>query len=107
MRNRERDPKIAQLMALPWTIRVTRDDDNGFVARIDELPETIATGDTGEAMEGDFWEALAASLRARIHFGAPIPVPKRRPRFLQAQPINVIRAADTITTAHSGSVALA
>lgn len=82
--------EMASLLALPWTVHVTHDADNGFVARVAEMPDAIATGDTPEELEADFWESLRASLEARTALGDPIPRPPYRvftPRSVTRLPL--------------------
>lgn len=69
------DPRIAQYLRLPWRVRVSRDEDNGFVATVDEMPDAIGTGATAKELEHDFWQAMRASIAARLALGEPIPCP--------------------------------
>ncbi|MEP6832951.1 MAG: hypothetical protein ABJB74_06130 [Gemmatimonas sp.] len=97
MLNRERDPKVAQLMALPWTIRVSKDDENGLVAMVEELPDAIATGNTPEELERDFWQSLAESIRARLALGDEVPRPVRATKPLPS--MVSVRLQPPVTTA--------
>lgn len=72
------DPRIAQYLRLPWRVRVSRDEDNGFVATVDEMPDAIGTGATAKELEHDFWQSMRASIAARLELGEPIPSPPVR-----------------------------
>jgi predicted RNase H-like HicB family nuclease len=64
------------LMRLPWSVRVERDEDNGLVARVAEIEDAIATGEDEKALALDLWEAIQASLTARLEHGDQVPLPK-------------------------------
>lgn len=71
-----REQKLAALLRLPWTIRVERDVDEGYiVARIGEIPSAIATGDTEAELERDLWESLRMSLQVYLDHDDEIPLP--------------------------------
>jgi hypothetical protein len=70
--------KLTLLMWAPWTIdrEESPDDPGDIILRVRELPGTIAIG-TPEELDTAFWDALRASLSARLEFGDPIPRPVR------------------------------
>src|SRR5437588_1352158 len=71
------DEKLQALMALAWSIRVSEDPEAAsLVARVDEVPDAIATGLTERDLARDLWESLAASLLVRLEHDDPIPLPK-------------------------------
>lgn len=71
------DQKLDALMRLRWSIAVERDEDEGYlIARVAELPDTIATGDNDRELAREMWDSLRASLGARLEHGDPIPLPK-------------------------------
>jgi len=67
--------KLRVLMRLPWTIRVENDTDGTFVARVAEMPDAIATGNSERELSKELWEALRASLACRLEFHDDIPAP--------------------------------
>jgi predicted RNase H-like HicB family nuclease len=62
------------LVQQPWSVDVTHDDDNGFVARVRELPDAIATAPTADELDREFWVAVRASIAARLEFGLSVPI---------------------------------
>lgn len=81
MKGSDESARIELAVQQPWTVLISRDDDNGYVARVEEIPDAIATGETIEALERDLWESIRESIRARIAFGDPIPSAKRGARI--------------------------
>lgn len=70
------ESKLAYLVRLPWTVITERDADQGYlVLRVTELPSVIATGDSNEELEKDFWEALQSTLECALEFNDPIELP--------------------------------
>lgn len=72
----EFDRRLDALVRMPWTVRVEKCDDGYLVARVDELPSVVATGDTEKQLEDDFWAALRATLSAYLEFGDEVPLPE-------------------------------
>lgn len=71
------DAQVMALMRLPWTVRVERDEcDGSLIARVDEVPDAIGTGDTEKGLAKDLWDALWASLEVRVVHGDVIPLPR-------------------------------
>jgi len=69
--------KLDALMRLGWTVTTEKDPDEGYLtARVAELPDAIATGDSEKELAIDAWEAIRASLSARLESGDEIPLPK-------------------------------
>lgn len=73
--NWSRDQKLAALMALPWTVSVEHDSDGSLIARVAEMPDSIATGETEKALARDLWESIEASLSVRLDNDDPFVVP--------------------------------
>lgn len=67
--------KMEALMRLPWTVRTDHDAEDGYVAKVDELPSVVATGDSEKELASDLWEALEAALYALLAHSDPIPLP--------------------------------
>jgi len=68
--------KLAYLIRLPWTVRTERDADEGYIVlRVAELPSVIATGNSNDELEKDFWESLQATLECALEFGDQIVLP--------------------------------
>lgn len=65
---------IELLIQQPWTVSVSRDEENGYVARVQELPDAIATADDPKDLERELWAAIRASIAARREFNEPIPM---------------------------------
>lgn len=70
------EQKLQALMALPWSLAVTEDQDNsGLVVRVTEVPDAIATGKNEKELARDLWESLYASIACRLEHGDAIPLP--------------------------------
>jgi predicted RNase H-like HicB family nuclease len=67
--------KLDFLLRLPWTIYSQQTPEGDTLVRVRELPSVMGTGDTEEAIERDFWDALEATLRSYLHFGDEVPLP--------------------------------
>lgn len=75
-----REQKLAALLLLPWTIRVERDPDEGYmVARVPEVPSAIATANDEAGLERELWESLQLSLEVALDHGDPISLPAQVP----------------------------
>ncbi len=70
--------QLAQLLNQSWSIQVSQDEENGWVARCVEMPDAIAAADQPTELEAELWGAIRASIEARLRSNLPIPVPKRR-----------------------------
>lgn len=74
--------KVDALMLWPWTVRVSRDEEEGYmIAEVEELPPVTATGMTPEELDQDFWAALRATLEVLVADGDRIPLPPLRDRL--------------------------
>ena len=60
----------------PWTIVSERSPEGDLLLRVAEIPSAVGSGETEEAAAADLWESLTESLRAYLHFGDEIPLPK-------------------------------
>lgn len=66
---------LVSLIRLPWTVTV--EESHGcMIARVRELPDAIATGDTERELALDLWQAVEASLAIRLDNGDDIPLPE-------------------------------
>lgn len=63
------------LRRVTWTVRAETTPEGDRLLRCNEIPDAIGTGDNDEAIEGDFWESLRASMEAYVHFNDRPPVP--------------------------------
>ncbi len=96
--------RIAELLRLPWTIRVEHDPVDGHMtARVAEIPDAIATGMTDKELSVDLWESLTASLLCRLEFGDPIPVPQASgPAAVTASSVRSVHAFARPSNAGAG-----
>lgn len=72
-----KEQKLAALMALPWDVRVERDEEGDLFARIAEIPDAVADGATERELGRELWQSLYASLVLRLDRGDPIPLPAK------------------------------
>lgn len=70
-----RERKLLALMALPWGIRVDREDDGTFVAYVNEIPDALATADAEPDLGVEVWRSLYASLAVRLDHDDELPLP--------------------------------
>jgi hypothetical protein len=76
---------VDDYLRLPWTIRVTRNDEDGYlVARVAELPDVIVTAANEKELDCELWASLRASVECRLHFGDEVPAPARDPDAVNA-----------------------
>ena len=70
------EQKLDLLLALPWqrVSEVTPEGDR--LLRVVEVPSAVGAGETGEQAESDLRDSLRESLRAYLHFGDALPLPK-------------------------------
>lgn len=73
-----RDKKLAALMKLSWTVTVTKEDDGSFFARVEEIPDAVADGETEKELALQIWESLQSSLALRLDQGDDIALPSGR-----------------------------
>lgn len=74
MRFADPNTPLDALVRQPWTVEITRDEENGFVARVRELPDAVVAADTAAELEKEFWPAIRASIAARLEFGLQVPL---------------------------------
>ena len=70
---------VEQYLRLPYTIKVIRDEGEGFsgwFARVVELPGCMTQAETLEELEGMIQEAMRAWIETALEDGAPIPEPR-------------------------------
>jgi predicted RNase H-like HicB family nuclease len=74
---RIRIPDEARELAQPdrYTVRVTFDPDNGYVARVEEMPGLVVAEDTQAALDVTLPEAMALYIAAAMRRGRPVPAP--------------------------------
>ncbi|MEX2153049.1 MAG: type II toxin-antitoxin system HicB family antitoxin [Gemmatimonadaceae bacterium] len=91
--------RLDALTRQPWTVRVEWDaTETCFVARVEEIPDAIATGADERELMLDLWDAIQTSLMSRIDDGDPLPVPKQANKSAIAAPRRIIsfkQSADT------------
>lgn len=69
------EQKLSALMALPWTVIVTAEDDHSLFAEIAEISDAVADGENERELSRELWNSLYASLTLRLERGDPIPLP--------------------------------
>lgn len=71
-------PREAWEMAnRPYTITVTEDADNGYVARVEEFPWLVVAEDTREELDASVRKMIALNIAADMLKGRQIPEPHR------------------------------
>lgn len=70
-----RDAKLQYLRTLPWTVTIDREVDGTMIARVEELPSVLATGEDRTLLDHDLRDAMVTLFEAMLHHGDPIPVP--------------------------------
>lgn len=63
--------------ALPYSITVTHEDENGYVAQAEEFPWLVAAEETPEAAESSLRHAIALAIASAMRRGRPVPEPQR------------------------------
>jgi antitoxin HicB len=72
---------LAYYLALPWTIALTPDEqDGGFVVKVEELRGCLSQGDTEEEARAMIRDALHLWLEVALEHGDPIPEPEEASR---------------------------
>ncbi len=66
-----------QRAALPYAMTVTHDDENGYVAQVEEFPWFVTAEETREAAESSLQHAIALAIASAMWRGHPIPEPQR------------------------------
>ncbi|MDB5699068.1 MAG: HicB like antitoxin of bacterial toxin-antitoxin system [Alphaproteobacteria bacterium] len=59
-----------------YSVTLTRSEDGHFVATFPDVPQAVATGQTGEEALAEAAKALEAEFRRRILGGEDLPVPE-------------------------------
>jgi antitoxin HicB len=75
---------VEEYLALPYTIEVTRDsspDEDGFVARVIELPGCITQADTFAELGEMIEDAMRAWIESALEDGQPVPEPRTADAF--------------------------
>ncbi len=62
--------------ALPYSITITHDDENGYVAQAEEFPWLVAADGTPEAAESSLRHAIALAIASAMRRSHPIPEPQ-------------------------------
>ena len=70
------EQKLRELIRLPWTVRIGQGEANYLVARVEELPEVLATGADETELMRDLWDSIEASILSRQEFGESFPLPR-------------------------------
>ena len=103
--NWTREQKLAALLRLPWTIRVERDEDEGYlIARVAEIPSALATADTDADLERELWESLQVSLEVYLDHGDNVPLPPSAKALPWERPPQAQRPAAPKPTYYRGEV---
>lgn len=72
------DRRVEALLRLPWSLRLERNEDEGYlVLRVTELPSVLATGEDEKTLLADLWDTMRATLRSYLEDGEPVPMPQR------------------------------
>jgi len=79
MHQKEKD--INYYLSLPYTIKVMREDENTWFARIEELPGCITEADSAEEATEMILDAMAAWVEIALEDGYPIPEPRSDEAF--------------------------
>lgn len=69
------EDKLEFLLRLPWAVVCETSPEGDHLLRVDEIPSAVASGESAEGLERDFWKSLRSSLEALLHFGDPISTP--------------------------------
>ena len=67
---------IEEYLSLPYTIELQRDPEEGWFARVRELPGCMSQGETGEEALAMIQDAMRAWLEIALEDGEPIPEPR-------------------------------
>lgn len=70
---------VEEYLKLPYTIEVYRDNsdgEEGFVARVIELPGCLTQADSFVELEGMIQDAMRAWIETAIEDGQPVPEPR-------------------------------
>ncbi len=81
---------LALMLNQPWTVSVTQDPENGWVAVCAEMPDAIATADSPKELAAEFWQAVRASVSARLSAGLPVPSPAGGAPIVVHMPTRII-----------------
>jgi hypothetical protein len=71
------EAKVEFMLRLPWTIVPDVSPEGDSLLRVTELPSAVASGNTPEKLEDDFWESLRSTLNAYVLHGEDPPLPTR------------------------------
>ena len=110
--SRQIDAELRRLLYLPWTIVPETTPEGDRVLRVLEVPSAVGHGLSDKELEMDLWASLEESLRAFLHFGDPVPVPKgivgsgfaSEPEYASSGPRFYIYAAGESRTASATSL---
>ena len=72
---------INYYLSLPYTIKVVREDENTWFARVEELPGCITEADSAEEATEMILDAMAAWIEIALEDGYPIPEPRSDEAF--------------------------
>ena len=67
---------LQRLLQLPWTVARETTPEGDVLLRVKEIPSAVGSGSTDGERVKDLWESLTESLRAYLHFGDPVPMPR-------------------------------
>lgn len=99
-----REQKLDSLMRLPWTIRVERDAEEGYlIARVAEIPSALAAADSESSLEYELWESLRVSLEVYLDHADVITLPPSVHSLPWERPPQVRRVTAVKATYHRGN----
>jgi len=88
---------VEEWARLPWRVDVSRDPNDGaLIARVRDLPATVATGSDEVELERDFHDAIRATLRCIFEAGEVPPLPQGVPQdVVRGATVKVLLGSDT------------
>lgn len=101
-----REQHVDHLLRRPWTIVREVTPEGDLLLRVLEIPSAVGTGASPESATRDLWDSLRESIRAYLHFGDEVPLPKdarRSPGVLLQPPAPyILHVPESTPTAAAG-----
>ncbi len=72
----EKKDAVNDYLSLPYTIKVVREDESTWFARVEELPGCITEAGSAEEATETILDATAAWIEIALEDGYPIPEPR-------------------------------
>ncbi len=60
----------------PYTVTVSHDPDNGYIAEVAEMPAVVVAEATEDALRDSLRTAMALHITTRLRRGLPVPEPR-------------------------------